>query len=87
MEVGTMRIVKEISVREFKPWGGAVMFYSRLNTHELNLLDDYFDDLCDWFGSIDETTINDMLWFDNGIIIRDIFGGDYDEFYNRVPLR
>lgn len=82
-----MRIVKEMSLREFKPWAGAVECFSRLYDHEITLLEDYFEELSWDFGLIEETTINDMFWFDDETIITDILNEDYDDFYARKPLR
>ena len=77
-----MKLVKEISIREFEPWGGAIDFYNRLNENEMNLLDDYLDEVSHC-TLIDETALNDILWHEDKIIIETVLEEDYDEFYSR----
>ena len=79
-----MRLVKEMSIRDFEPWSGAEEFYNRLNDREFNLLDDYFDECYDF---IDEVTVNDILWFEDEFLITEILEQDYEEFYEREPIR
>lgn len=69
-----MKIYKEISLADFEAWSGAV------DTMEtLRKLDEVVDDLdvfgcledciTDWNDEIvDETTVNDILWFENDTI-------------------
>lgn len=79
-----MRVVRVISITDFEPWGGAEQFYQRLNNREFDLLDDYFDECFDY---INETALNDILWFDDEYLITEILEEDYEEFYNREPIR
>lgn len=81
-----MRMIKEMSIRDFELWGGAADFYSRLNDYEIKLLDDYFNEL-GYYELIDVTDINDMLSFDDEFFITAILKEDYDDYYQRKPLR
>lgn len=81
-----MRIVKEISIRDFKPWGGAVEMYDRLTYNETVILDTFFDEMSNC-AAITEVDINDMMWFDDEYLITEILEQDYEEFYNREPIR
>ena len=81
-----MRVVKEMSIRDFKPWGGAVEMYERLSYNEKLILDAFFDEMTNC-GALSEVDINDMLWFDDVYLITEILEGDYEEFYKREPLR
>ena len=77
-----MRLVKDISIRDFEAWGEAEEFYNRLNHRDFDLLDDFFDENYDF---IDEVTLNNTLWFKDEYLITEILGEDYDEYYNRKP--
>lgn len=81
-----MRLGKEMSIRDFELWGGAVDFYSRLKDYEIDLLDDYFNKLS-YYELLDATDINDMLSFDDEFFITAILKEDYDDYYKRKPLR
>lgn len=61
-----MKITKEMSLRNFEGWSGAV---DTLNT----LTDDQKDEIevnleCIYPDGMDETSLNDLLWFENDAI-------------------
>lgn len=81
-----MRIIKDMTLWDFKPWGGAVDLYERLTYTETAILDDYFDRMSHC-RSLTEVDINEMLWFEDDYIITYILQEDYEKFYKREPLR
>ena len=59
-----MIITKEIDLKDFEPWSGAVTRFNRLE--ELDLLDEFESMLEELFPEgLDETRINDLLWFES----------------------
>lgn len=76
-----MRIFKEMSIKDFKCWGGAIDMYERLDDNDLEILDDFFEEMCEC-GVIDECSVNDMLWFEDYYLITEILEKDYEEFYS-----
>lgn len=62
-----MRIYSEKSLRDFQPWSGAVRMYDRL--YNAGLLDAFEAFLeSEYPEGIDETELNDMLWFDQDYV-------------------
>lgn len=58
-----LTIKKEMSLNEYTPWSGAVSTYDRIyNEDKLDLLESVLEDL--YPDGIDETALNDLLWFD-----------------------
>lgn len=56
-------LYKEMSIHDFKPWGGAVNTYERLErNNKLNDLEWLLPELFN--GDIEETELNDLLWFE-----------------------
>ena len=76
----------EMRLFEFEPWAGAVKMYERLTYHEMRILETFFDEMSNC-GELTELKINDMLWFDDEYLITEILEQDYEEFYNRDPIR
>lgn len=59
-----MKVYSEISMSEFRPWSGAVSTYDRIQNAGLldeleALIEEMYPEGCS------ETTINDLLWFDD----------------------
>lgn len=81
-----MRIIKEMTLWDFKPWAGAVEMFERLSYNETVILDNFFDEMSNCC-SLTEVAINDMLWFDDEYLITEILQEDYEEFYKREPIR
>lgn len=57
-----MKVFSEISLRNFKPWSGAVDTFNALSYEDLDRLEDVLNEM--YPDGVEETTINDLLWFD-----------------------
>ena len=58
-----MKVYREIDIRNFEPWSGAVQTYDRIwNENKLDELEALIDEL--YPDGIDETQLNDILWFE-----------------------
>lgn len=58
-----MKITMEMGLYEFEAWGGAVDTLERIKEAGLcDELEEYLEHL--YPDGIDETTLNDILWFD-----------------------
>lgn len=56
-------LYKEMSIHDFEPWSGAVNTYERLErNNKLNDLGWLLPELFD--GDVEETELNDLLWFE-----------------------
>nr|DAX85217.1 MAG TPA: hypothetical protein [Caudoviricetes sp.] len=56
-------LYKEMSIHDFEPWSGAVNTYKRLErNNKLNELEWLLPELFN--GDIEETELNDLLWFE-----------------------
>lgn len=59
-----MRLYRELDLTRFEPWSGAVDTYNRIyNEDKLNDLEFLLDDL--YPDGIEETQLNDLLWFES----------------------
>lgn len=85
-----MRIYTEMSMDEFKPWSGATTSYEMLDAYNaFDIFEEMIDDI--FSEGIDETKLNDILWFDEQFIadcinsatgyIADEAGEEYDFWY------
>lgn len=81
-----MYIAQDIALKDFQYWGGAKQFAERLTDHELQIIEEY---LIDYYDGIipNMTDINDIFWFEDKMLIEDILQYDYEEFWNRKPIR
>lgn len=81
-----MYIAQDIALKDFQYWGGAEAFAARLTDHEFQIIEEY---LMDYYDGIipNRIDINDIFWFENTMLIVDILQYDYDEFWNRKPIR
>lgn len=58
-----MKITMEMSLYNFEAWGGTVDTLERIKEADLcDELEEYLNEL--YPDGIDETTLNDILWFD-----------------------
>ena len=57
-----MKMYRECSLTNFEPWAGAVDRYNVLTYEQLEQLDAIFEEMYPEGAS--ETTINDILWFE-----------------------
>ena len=59
-----MKVYKEMSIHDFEPWSGAVYAYNKISeAGELDALENLIDEL--YPDGIDETNLNDLLWFED----------------------
>jgi len=75
-----LRVTKEIDLRGFEPWSGGADRFKFLTVQELDELQTHLEEI--YPDGIDETTVNDILWFEDEWYL-DILGIDEDEFYKR----
>ena len=78
-EVKIMKVYQEISIRDFEAWSGAVA------TKDLiikNNKEDEFDALIEelYPDGIDETQLNDILWFDDEWVLESLGIEEEDEY-------
>ena len=72
-----MKITKEIDLRNFEPWSGAVDTFDKIyNADKIDELEWILEDL--YPDGIDETQLNDLLWFDDEWILETL-GIDKDD--------
>ena len=71
-----LKIITDFS--SYKPWSGAVDIYELIrDANKLEDLEAYLEEL--YPEGIDETQLNDILWFDGDQILRDLGLGDVEE--------
>jgi len=76
-----MRIYKEMPLADFEPWAGAVPIYNRIrNDGKLDDLEAVMTEL--YPDGVDETMLNDILWFDTDWVYETlgIVDEDYETF-------
>ena len=61
-----MKITSEINLRDFEGWSGAVDTLNTLTDEQKDDLEAILEDL--WPDGMDETSLNDLLWFENDAI-------------------
>ena len=72
-----MKNTKEIDLRNFEPWSGAVDTFDKIyNADKIDELEWILEDL--YPDGIDETQLNDLLWFDDEWILETL-GIDEDD--------
>ena len=64
-----MKIYNEMSIRNFEAWGGALGTYDKIIKNDK---EDEFDALIEelYPDGIDETQLNDILWFDGEWVLK-----------------
>lgn len=63
-----MIITRDISLRDFEPWNGAVPTYEALSVDELDQLESELEAL--YPDGMDETELNDLFWFEEDEVFR-----------------
>jgi hypothetical protein len=66
-----MKVYQEISIRDFEPWGGALSTYDLIIGNDMeedfeNLIEELYPD------GIEETQLNDILWFDSDWVLESL---------------
>lgn len=78
-----MKITKEMELRDFEPWEGAVYIYEKLK--DLDLLDQLELVLEDCHPEgIDEGSLNDILWFESDWIVEVLGVKTYDQIQEEI---
>ena len=76
-----MKIYSEISLTNFEFWSGAKSTVEYLTYKELETIEYILEDL--YPNGVDETTINDIFWFENDWIAEMLGYNDFDEIMHR----
>ena len=72
-----MKVYSEINLRDFNAWSGAIQTKNKiLETEKDEEFEEYINEC--FPNGIDETMLNDILWFDNETIF-EMFGIDFEE--------
>ena len=75
-----MKVFREIDLQDFEPWSGAKQTFEALTTEDLETLQSMLEEL--YPHGIDETNLNDILWFEDDWIA-DVCGYESkEEMYN-----
>ena len=72
-----MKITSEISLRNFEGWSGAVDTLNTLTDEQKDALETILEDL--YPDGMDETSLNDLLWFENDTIAEWLGFEDWDD--------
>ena len=70
-----MIVTRDISLREFEPWQGAIPTYEALSVDELDQLESELE--LQYPDGIDETELNDLFWFHEDFVFQ--LAGHVDE--------
>ena len=63
-----MIVTRDISLREFEPWQGAIPTYEALSVDELDQLESELE--LQYPDGIDETELNDLFWFHEDFVFQ-----------------
>lgn len=80
-----MKFTCEKSLSEFEAWSGACNTFDKVEEEgKMDLLEAYLEEM--YPGGIDETTLNDILWFESEWVYEmlDIKNEDIDEEESKV---
>lgn len=73
-----MTLTKELSLKDFEPWGGAKNTVEELREDELLYLDLVLEE-----ETFTETQLNDFLWFETDTIASLLGFADWDDLLAR----
>lgn len=76
-----MKITTEISLKEFEFWSGAKDTVSYLTDDELDTIESIIEDA--FPDGINETTLNDLFWFDDDTIAEWLGYESFEEIMER----
>ena len=66
-----MKIYKELDLTNFEPWSGAIDTYNTIyNANKLDDLELLLEEL--YPDGIDETQLNDLLWFESDWLLESL---------------
>ena len=72
-----MKILYEMRLRDFEFWAGAVDRVEHLTWEQLDVIEEVLTDM--FPDGIDDTTVNDLFWFDEDIIAEWLGYNSFDE--------
>ena len=72
-----MKIYEEKSLIDFEFWSGAIYRAEKLTVDEFNQIEVILEEL--YPDGIDETTINDLFWFEEDTIAEWLGYADFEE--------
>ena len=72
-----MKITKEISLRNFEGWSGAVDTLNTLTDDQKDALEANLEEL--YPDGMDESSLNDFLWFENDTIAECLGFDDWED--------
>lgn len=76
-----MKVYSETSLRNFEFWSGAKDRAKYLTFDELDQIEAILEDL--YPDGMDETTVNDIFWFEEDTIAEWLGYNDFEEIMNR----
>ena len=75
-----MKIYTETSLNNFEFWAGAKDTVKYLNDNDLDIIESILDEF--YPDGVDETTINDLFWFEDDTIAEWLGYTDFEELMN-----
>ena len=76
-----MKIYQEMSLQNFEFWSGARWTAEKLTPEELDTIEEMLEDI--YPEGMDETTINDIFWFEEDTIAEWLGYTDFEELAAR----
>ena len=76
-----MKVYRETTLTDFEFWSGAKCRAEKLTHSELEQITEILEEL--YPDGIDETTINDLFWFEEDTIAEWLGYDSFEEIYNR----
>ena len=76
-----MKVYAETNLRNFEFWSGAVDRVKYLTYEELDQIETILEDM--YPDGVDETTINDIFWFEEDTIAEWLGYENFEEIMNR----
>ena len=73
-----MKILSEMKLRNFKFWAGAIDRVEYLTSEQLDTIEEVLIDM--FPDGIDDTTINELFWFDGDTIAEWLGYNSFGEF-------
>lgn len=74
-------IKKEINLQDFETWSGATDTMKYLTSEEIETIESMIVEL--YPGGLEETQLNDILWFETELIAEWLGYNDFDEIIER----